>query len=466
MKKFVSAVIAGAMIASMGATAFAAQPSISSLTEVTGYTTGATGEKIALKIGTADGDDTTVKVDDNKAFFPVVGLKGPYGYSADDKMLFYKEAVTSNSDEYFAPVEYGDTAYYALIQWMPSELKTGITITSTLEKFDGVKINDTTSTNHFADLKGYYTVVTESETVSSIKIKQDWEEGDDLVKSVSIVKKKVCNSDSWSTSSTYEWTGGDSDDDDRYYPGINGLELDKYGLKEGNYAYFLAIKYEDSTSVNDTDVIGTITLSKSKDPAIDKMEFDVEVNVDWENSWRQPTDSDGSSEYKVTGDLELKAEKNYALKFDCDDTVELQFDDDSYFEVDVSGQSKMYFTYNTDYISRIAAKYPYAELNFWNGNCAKFNRVGQMFLSCEDLTGNQFLYQVTSDGKLAEVPGAEWDDSDEGFYFNTRVLGSYVISDMELDVVDNTSSNDNSGSTTVVTPSAPVISNPSTGAMA
>lgn len=467
MKKFVSAVIAGAMIASMGATAFAAQPD--SGLKIDGGSTSMSFKETNAKFKTAtpDGDDTTVKVDDNgKAYFPVVAMVGPYGYYADDKVLFDAMSTeeTGSLKDYAAPVEYGDTAYYALIQYVPQvSADTGFNHGFIEASHDGKKITDSA----FVANKGWYSVVTESETVSSIKIKQDWEEGDDLVKSVSIVKKKVCNKNKSSdVTDNFEYSGDDSDDPKRPYPSLDKLGLKQFGLEENDYAYFLAIKYEDSTSVNDTDVIGTITLSKSKDPAIDKYEFDVEVNVDWENSWRQPTETDGSSVYEVTGDVELKAEKNYALKFNCDDTVEIQFDDDSYFEVDVSGQSKMYFTYNTDYISRIAAKYPYAELNFWNGNGAKFNRVGQMFLSCEDLTGNQFLYQVTSDGKLAEVPGAEWDDSDEGFYFNTRVLGSYVISDMELDVVDNTTGSSNSGSTTVVTPSAPVISNPSTGAMA
>ena len=77
-----------------------------------------------------------------------------------------------------------------------------------------------------------------------------------------------------------------------------------------------------------------------------------------------------------------------------------------------------------------------SELNFWNGNGAKFNRTGEFFLAvgedAEDYA--QFLYQVNSDGSLSEVAGAEYDDSDGGFYFKTRTLGTYVCSDMELEV--------------------------------
>lgn len=462
MKKFVSAVIAGAMIASMGATAFATQPTAANVTLDNLDSATMTDTNAKVKTATPDGDDTTIKADDNKAYFPVVAMVGPYGYYADDKVLFdatATEEVTGYKD-YAAPIEFGDTAYYALIQAIPTVGTDGVSgAYHFADSYDGKKIGDT------ATFTGdtYYSVVTESETVSSIKIKSDWEEGKDLVKSISIVKKKVCNPNEKDDVATdFEYSGDDSDEAERPYASLEKLGLKQFGLEENDYAYFLAIKYNDSTSVNDDDVVGTITLSKSKDPAIDKYEFDIEVNVDWENSWRQ------DSEWKVTGDVDIKADTNYALKFDCDDVVTLTFDDDSYFEVDVSGQSKLLFNYTTDYISRIAAKYPYAELNFWNGNGAKFNRVGEFFLSCEDLTGNQFLYQVTSDGKLAEVPGAEWDDSDEGFYFNTRVLGSYVVSDMELDVVDNSSSNssNSSNSSSDVVVSTPVISNPSTGAIA
>ncbi|MBP1556840.1 MAG: hypothetical protein J6A76_02885 [Oscillospiraceae bacterium] len=462
MKKILSAILAVAMIASMSAVAFAAQPTPADPDGVLTWDASVAGQKVELKIGTPDGDAPTVKVEDGKAFYPVVGFKGPYGYFNDDKMLYYAESLETN--DYYAPIEYGDTAYYALIQWMPQDLPATGNSDANETKYDGKEVDDAAVFDGANGVKGYHTVVTESETVSSLKIKQDWEEGDELVKSVSIVKKKVCNPDTYTATDANDYSGDDSDDPDRYYQSLTALQLKKYGLEFGSngmYCYFLAIKYEDSSSYNDSDVVGTITLSKSKDPSVDKMEFDVEVNLDWENSYRPS--SANAANCTVDGDgTELEAGKNYALKFEADDEVELTFDNDSYFEVDVSGQSKMLFSYNTDYISRVAAKYPYAELNFWNGNGAKFNRVGQMFLSCEDLVGTQFLYQVTSDGKLKEVPGAEWDDSDEGFYFNTRVLGSYVISDMELDTVEEEKVEVNN---TVVAP-APVITNPSTGAIA
>ena len=158
------------------------------------------------------------------------------------------------------------------------------------------------------------------------------------------------------------------------------------------------------------------------------------------------------------------------MKFDCDEEIEITFEDDSTFTVDVSGQPKTLLYYDTDFNSKIAAKYPLAELNFWNGNGAKFNRTGEFFLAvgedAEDYA--QFLYQVNSDGSLSEVAGAEYDDSDGGFYFKTRTLGTYVFSDMELEV--GGSSSPDKDDAIVVSPVEPVTPvtpiNPGTGARA
>ena len=129
----------------------------------------------------------------------------------------------------------------------------------------------------------------------------------------------------------------------------------------------------------------------------------------------------------------------------------------------MSGQGKLLVYFDTDFNSKIAAKYPLAELNFWNGNGAKFIRVGEMFLPVKEDYA-QFLYQVNADGTLSEVAGAEYDKYDEGFYFSTRVLGTYVISDMELDITPAVTTP--VVETPVVTTPAPVVTNPSTGAAA
>lgn len=392
MKKFFAMAMAAAMIATMSAVSFAA-------TDYSNF-------KVPGGIGTKVRSTPTAKEDKDGKFPPVVNAIGPFGYDNDDKML-----VDSG-------VEYGETAYYALLQ-------SNLAVT----QVEGLVRN--------------------SEVVSNLKVKPKWEEGSKMVKSVSIVKKKLMNPEGTATDTTTN--------KNKTYKGMETLLRADYNYKKTEYYYFIAIATESTTSTSDTDIIGTLTLSKSKAPKVDDLEMDISLNLDWKNSYRK------SDSYVVSGNTnDLKDETYYSLKFDYDDEVDINFEDGSIFTVDVSGQSKLLVYYDTEFNSKIAAKYPLAELNFWNGNGAKFNRVGKMFLACKEDYA-QFLYQVNADGTLSEVPGAEFDKYDEGFYFNTRVLGSYVISDMELELPSTTPS-----TPVVETPvvTTPVVTNPSTGAAA
>ncbi len=411
MKKFFALAMATAMIASMAATSFAA---------------------VGELPGSADGFTTESK----KGILPVTTVLEVLSYDSDDKVLVEELP------------EYGEVAHFALIQ---SEYSGG---------------NATTDKQ----------LVTESDAVSNLKLKTKWEEGSGIVDSVSIVKKKVSNFLDWNdipsnkkgtldsanssyyklnSAGTYDTVAAGTEDAIAF---AKTLGLDAYGYAKDNYYYFLAVSLKSSTTTSDTDVIGTVTFNKSKDPKVDDLVVDVSMTVDWANSYRTATD------FEVDGDVgPLKSETYYALKFSADDEVAIEFSDDSIFTVDVSGQSKLLVYYDTKYNSKIAAKYPLAELNFWNGNGAKFNRVGEMFIPVKEDYA-QFLYQVNADGTLSEVTGAEYDKYDEGFYFYTRVLGTYVISDMELDLkpVVTTPAPEQ---VPVVTP-PPAVTNPSTGAAA
>ena len=88
-------------------------------------------------------------------------------------------------------------------------------------------------------------------------------------------------------------------------------------------------------------------------------------------------------------------------------------------------------------------------MHFVNFNNVKFNRTGEF---CYEMEDGVACYKVV-DGALVEIPGAEYDEADEAFYFNTRVLGSYVFANAELvnPVVE----------APVV---APEVTNPTTGA--
>ncbi len=403
MKKFLAMLLAVSMVASMSAVSFAVSGSSRTLSGTPDKTTPADAYASMIKDGKYDDDDG----------YPIdTTLIGPFGYNSDDKNL------TIDS------VEYGKTAYFLLTEYY-------------LDSGDDEQTR----------------LVTQSESTDKLKVKGDWEEGKSLVDGMAITKKKV------NSFGTYD----DLDDKDNFTEDKDFTSdmVNDYGFVSGKYYYMVAITVEDSSSTSDADIIGTLTLSKSKKPKADDIDFDVAINVDWEQSYRKTED------LTITGDYDpIYSETYYALKFDCDEEVELGFNDDSTFTVDVSGQPKTLLYFDTDFNSSIAAKYPLAELNFWNGNGAKFNRTGEMFLSIGDEDyDDYYLYQINSDGSLSEVPNAEYDDADEGFYFKTRTLGSYVVSDMELDTSATESSDESDD--IVVTPVDPVTPvNPGTGARA
>ena len=403
MKKFLAMLLSVSMVASMSAVSFAVSGSSRTLSGTPDKTTPADAYASMIKDGKYDDDDG----------YPIdTTLIGPFGYNSDDKNL------TIDS------VEYGKTAYFLLTEYY-------------LDSGDDEQTR----------------LVTQSESTDKLKVKGDWEEGKSLVDGMAITKKKV------NSFGTYD----DLDDKDNFTEDKDFTSdmVNDYGFVSGKYYYMVAITVEDSSSTSDADIIGTLTLSKSKKPKADDIDFDVAINVDWEQSYRKTED------LTITGDYDpIYSETYYALKFDCDEEVELGFNDDSTFTVDVSGQPKTLLYFDTDFNSSIAAKYPLAELNFWNGNGAKFNRTGEMFLSIGDEDyDDYYLYQINSDGSLSEVPNAEYDDADEGFYFKTRTLGSYVVSDMELDTSATESSDESDD--IVVTPVDPVTPvNPGTGARA
>ena len=403
MKKFLAMLLSVSMVASMSAVSFAVSGSSRTLSGTPDKTTPADAYASMIKDGKYDDDDG----------YPIdTTLIGPFGYNSDDKNL------TIDS------VEYGKTAYFLLTEYY-------------LDSGDDEQTR----------------LVTQSESTDKLKVKGDWEEGKSLVDGMAITKKKV------NGFGTYD----DLDDKDNFTEDKDFTSdmVNDYGFVSGKYYYMVAITVEDSSSTSDADIIGTLTLSKSKKPKADDIDFDVAINVDWEQSYRKTED------LTIEGDYDpIYSETYYALKFDCDEEIELGFNDDSTFTVDVSGQPKTLLYFDTDFNSSIAAKYPLAELNFWNGNGAKFNRTGEMFLSIGDEDyDDYYLYQINSDGSLSEVPNAEYDDADEGFYFKTRTLGSYVVSDMELDTSATESSDESDD--IVVTPVDPVTPvNPGTGARA
>lgn len=275
--------------------------------------------------------------------------------------------------------------------------------------------------------------------VEKLKVKAKWEMGSDLVDGLSIVKKRVAGAAT-----------------------VGGKPANQISVAPvGDYAYFVEVKIAAKDTVTDSDVIGTLTFNKKKsdDSSIefDDAELDITINVFYEKNWSNDTTGIG---LLVTGDRQnLKYDTKYLLKFDYDDEVELSFgnknggDNEGTFTVDVSGQGKILFQYDTKANDALVAANPGAKLKFISFNNAKFNRTGEFAYEWED---GAYAYQIV-DGKLTAIPTCEYDESDETFYFNTRVLGSYVFSDVEL--VDAPAA--------VETPAVEApVENPTTGAAA
>jgi len=292
------------------------------------------------------------------------------------------------------------------------------------------------------------------EQVEKLKVKVAYEMGEDMVESVSIVKKYV---------STVEMKK-DADGNNTSEFAAKGLNL----IDTDDYYYFVAVKVKNSTSVGDVDIIGTFELKRkeieddknaTKWAEIDEEEFDFEINVSFNNGWLKKNTGVAYGGLVINDDKNhLEWDTSYALKFDYDDEVELSFgeadsgDNEGTFTVDVSGQGKLFLRYDTKLADAIAEANPGVKIYALNFNGVKFNRVGEFAYELEDGVA---AYKVV-DGALVEIPGCEYDESDETFYFNTRVLENYVFATAELV---------NPVAEAPVVEAAPVApSNPSTGA--
>lgn len=253
--------------------------------------------------------------------------------------------------------------------------------------------------------------VYESDAVSGIKVKSSWDMNSKLVKSVEVAKKKV-----------------------------TGETLSQ------KYIYFLAVTLADSTSTSAADVVGTVEMRKSGSFDYEDMQLDVNIEVAY------PT----ANEPFITEDLQLFKE-GAGFVGDSEEEFTFECDDDSYFTVNTVGQSKLLLSATTDFDSKIADLYPDANLNFFYGNGATFNKTGILTLAADE---GSFLYQLKDDGTMVRL-NAEYDEYDEAFIIKTKTLGKYIVSDTALTIVnvpvDN--GNDGDGTTTPTTPS-----NPSTGA--
>lgn len=292
------------------------------------------------------------------------------------------------------PLAYGKVAYFALFCTDNSE--SGGILSEAVVRYDVVK---------------------------GIKPKITYEMGGSLIESVEIVKKKIAADAATS-----------------------------FGSHPAFYAYFLAVKVKSSTSTSVADVIGEITLKKSGqvDPDAEVYEgADFSFSVGFRSA--VPA-SDGKT---LKDSARVYAFKGNGTTAEYEEDEEFEFElygDAGYFIVNTVGQGKLVLWNTTKFNADVAAKYPEANLDFINGCGASFNKTGELYLYADE---GSYLYALKADGTLAAVK-AEYDEYEEAFLVKTRTLGSYVISDVELELAP-----------AVVTPTEPAApANPSTGAAA
>ena len=343
MKKFLALVLAVAMAMSMASVAFAVS----------------TNETVTQVIG---GNNVGV-----------IGLVGPFDYSADDDLMRTE-----------AELAYGDTAFYLITD-------------------------------------GTGAPVSNFEAVEKLKVKAEFEMGEDLVESISIVKKSVVKSFVKDSKEKSELVSI---------------------LPDDGYYYFVGVKIANKETTADADIIGTFTFNRKavdlKDAKdikgdstfeykIDDAEIDFAINV----FYATKDYLDSGKAWVVDGkQVVLDYDTAYALKFDCDEEVDIEFGGDDNnegtFTVDVSGQGKRYIKWNTNANEAIVAANPGVKMFFVNFNNVKFNRAGEFEYEMDDVAA---AYKVVGD-ELVAIPGVEIDV--DAVTFTTRVLESYVFATAEL----------------------------------
>lgn len=222
--------------------------------------------------------------------------------------------------------------------------------------------------------------VTEYDAVRGTSIKQKWELNGTAIEKIEIVKKK-------------------------------------HGDTSADYAYYVSVKTKDNTSTKDTDIVGTLSLRKSGNDGFDEISHPVNFTLGY-------TAVDGST--AITDKLAL-----HSFVEDSELSISFTAADSNYFVVNTMGQGKLLAKADVKYNADIAAKYPTANLDFFNGNGVSFNKIGELTIAADK---GSFLYAVNADGNLSAVK-ASYDEYEEAFKVKTRTLGQYVISDVELKVV-------------------------------
>ena len=241
--------------------------------------------------------------------------------------------------------------------------------------------------------------VTVADAVKSVKVTAKYRAGNDAVDSMKIEYKKAFSS----------------------FMDPDTLQLVTY---EG-YSYFLAIKIKDFEGTGFKDFGADVTLKKTSGADAANLSYSFEMKLDI--AFRVRLDQVRNlNVYKNAFQLNASSSDP-----DSEETIEFPGTNGVYFEVNLFAQGRTILAMNLDFDAAVIAKYPAANLDFYNGNGALFNRDGILVLPAEPGT---FLYVRDAEGNLQVAENAVYDSAEEAFHVTTKVLGQFVVSDIELDL--------------------------------
>ena len=203
--------------------------------------------------------------------------------------------------------------------------------------------------------------------------------------------------------------------------------------EKGDYRYVVVFTTpEDNDSNPYYDVAGSIKVGTSSSKANKTTGYPLDVTI--------------AKDYIKEFDGDFGTFDNGAVvKFEKElGEIDIDFGDEAMFTVDATGQGRLNLIWNTDFNKEFAADYDYANIDFLTfvGE-PSFNKTGVMYIYAPE---DSFIYEVTEDG--AKAINATWDEDYEAWTFRTRTLGSYAISDVELDEKTVTEDKDDASSTT------------------
>ncbi len=251
-----------------------------------------------------------------------------------------------------------------------------------------------------------YKYVYETDVGNGIRASASWSEGKNYAGKVEVVKKRVLTMPA----------GADPN---------NTLM---------RYIYFLSVKTTGSSSTQNREIHGKVTIKKTSNPnKFSDIDKDIVIELGYSRA------SDGIIPTTPAAFKEgdgFDAERDYVFEFDADRNVR--------FEVDTVGQGRIVLGFDTEYDEKIDRKYPNARLWYYNGNGASFNRVGKLYLGGFD-DDDYYVYEVGSGSSLTRV-NAEYDKYEEAYVISTRTLGRYVVSDTRLSTTTSSSSSSSSSS--------------------